>query len=114
MASEAEFACDSCGACCHTFPIFAAAADAAREPRIAEEGRQLPVHLTTPAWTYQLFPLPFHQTCCFLDAASRCAIYPTRPDACRAFAAGSSQCQEARARVGLPALAPVVPPPVES
>ena len=98
------FECDGCGACCRTFPIFASIADADREPRIAEEGHSLPPHLASDRWRYQLFPLLFHETCCFLDAGSRCTIYPTRPEVCREFAAGGDQCQAARARVGLPPL----------
>jgi len=101
------FDCDGCGACCRTFPIFASIADAARESRVAAEGRALPHHLATDRWTYQLFPLPFHECCCFLDGAARCTIYPTRPHVCRAFAAGGDQCQSARSRLGLPPLPPV-------
>jgi Fe-S-cluster containining protein len=102
-----EFECDSCGACCRTFPIFAGAADAEREPRLRAEARQLPPWLATAEWTYQLFPLPFQQACCFLGADNRCTIYCTRPEVCRTFAAGSPQCQEARARQGLGPLEPV-------
>ncbi len=98
------FECDGCGACCRTFPVFATAGDAGHEPRIAAEGRRLPEHLATERWTFQLFPLPFHETCCFLDGHSRCTIYPTRPDVCRAFPAGGEQCQAARGRIGLPPL----------
>src|SRR3954467_15397458 len=98
------FECDGCGACCRTYPIFAAQADADREPRIAVEARLLPEHLATPGWRYQLFPLPFQETCCFLDAGSQCTIYSTRPTVCRDFLAGSEQCQTARARNGLPSL----------
>ncbi|MBO0698714.1 MAG: YkgJ family cysteine cluster protein [Zavarzinella sp.] len=98
--------CDGCGACCGTFPVFASAADGDREVRIASEARKLPEHLATPGHRFQLFPLPFHETCCFLDEAARCTIYATRPDVCRAFPAGGDQCQEARARIGLPPLAP--------
>ena len=100
----ARFECDGCGACCRTFPIFASAADARREPRIVAEGRALAEHLATDHWHYQLYPLPFHVTCCFLDGDARCTIYPTRPDVCRAFPAGGEQCQTARARLGLPPL----------
>jgi Fe-S-cluster containining protein len=57
--------------------------------------------LATERWTYQLYPLPFHDRCCFLDEAARCGIYATRPEMCRQFPAGGSQCQEARARTGL-------------
>ena len=84
--------------CCRSYLIFASEPDAAREPRIAGEGRRLASHLATPRWTFQLFPLPFHETCCFLDESARCTIYESRPDVCRAFAAGDSQCQDARSR----------------
>lgn len=95
------FDCDLCGACCWTFPIFATAADTEREPRIVREGRELSDHLQASGWRYRLYPLPFHETCCFLDDANRCMIYATRPDVCRRFEAGSEQCQEARRRSGL-------------
>ncbi len=98
------YECDGCGACCRTFPIFASETDAQREPRIAVEGRQLSGWLATEQWTYQLFPLPFHETCCFLDGDNRCTIYATRPDVCRRFEPGSDQCQEARRECGLPVL----------
>ena len=99
-----QYECDGCGACCKTFPIFAAAVDAEREPRICRESQQLLPAQATPEWHYRLFPLPFVETCCFLDPDSRCTIYATRPEVCRQFAAGSAQCQEARARQGLPLL----------
>jgi hypothetical protein len=69
-----EYECDGCGLCCRTYPIFASGSDAARQPRIADEGRRLPDHLATPEWTYQPFPLPFHRACCFLDESDRCTI----------------------------------------
>jgi Fe-S-cluster containining protein len=103
---SSRFECDGCGVCCRTFPVFASAADAEQEPRIGSEGRALPGHLATSQWAFQLFPLPFHETCCFLDGSSRCTIYPTRPDVCRAFPAGGEQCQAARGRTGLPPLPP--------
>jgi Fe-S-cluster containining protein len=99
-----RFECDCCGACCQAFPIFASSEDAVREPRIAAETRLLPEHLQQPTWRYQLHPLPFLQTCGFLDEDNRCGIYSTRPDVCRNFAAGNPQCQDARARKGLPPL----------
>jgi Fe-S-cluster containining protein len=101
------FDCDNCGACCCTFPIFAAESDAIREPRIREEGRRLALWLVAPQWDYQLFPLPFHESCCFLDRENRCTIYATRPDVCRRFEPGSAQCQEARQQRGLPLLMPL-------
>ena len=88
-----QFECDGCGACCCTFPVFVAESDAVREPRIWDEGRRLPLWVVTPQWNYQLFPLPFHEACCFLDI-----------DVCRQFGAGSAQCQEARRERRLPQL----------
>lgn len=91
-----EYECDGCGVCCRSYLIFASESDAVREPRIAGEGRKLPDHLATADWVYQLFPLPFHEACCFIDESARCTIYEGRPDVCRAFAAGGDQCQAAR------------------
>ncbi len=107
----ADFECDGCGACCRTFPVFASGTDAEREPRVAYEGKSLAVHLEAPGWKFQLYPLPFHEKCCFLDHQNKCTIYPTRPQVCRDFNAGSSQCQEARARAGLSELLPTNPNP---
>ena len=102
-----RYECDGCGACCGAYLIFASESDAAREPRIAVEGRKLADHLATPEWTYQLFPLPFLEACGFLDESDRCDIYDRRPDVCRAFAAGDHQCQAARELKGLPPLEPI-------
>ena len=63
------YECDGCGACCCTYPIFASSDDAALEPRIMSESQKLAAHLETPRWAYRLFPLPFHDRCCFLDQA---------------------------------------------
>lgn len=100
----ASMECDGCGACCRTFPIFACQADAEREPRIKTEAYELPAHLQNEDWAYKLHRLPFHERCVFLTEQNRCTIYPTRPTVCRDFDAGDKQCQEARARNGLPPL----------
>ena len=94
--------CDGCGACCKTFRIYVTVADARREPRIEAEGRR--IREGSPpegAWAFQLFPIPFHRTCCFLDDENRCEIYATRPGVCREFAAGSELCRQAREANGL-------------
>lgn len=96
-----DYECDCCGACCKTFPIFASQKDAAQEPRIEAETQKLPAHLATNDWAYQMHPLPFHEACCFLGEENLCQIYKTRPVNCQTFAAGSEQCQEARARHGI-------------
>jgi Fe-S-cluster containining protein len=96
--------CDRCGACCRTFPVYASARDAAREPRIATSALELKAWLGGEEWRFQLHPLPFLERCAFLDGRSLCAIYETRPEVCRKFAPGSTRCNEARARIGLAAL----------
>jgi Fe-S-cluster containining protein len=101
---QAGAACARCGACCRTFPIFASAADAEREPRIAAEALALAPWLRTERWAWRLHPLPFHETCCFLGAENRCAIYATRPAVCREFAPDGEQCRLARSRLALPPL----------
>ena len=101
-----HFECDGCGACCQSFPVFASVEDARREPRIAREARALPPWQATPEGSFRLFPIASFPACVFLDGAAQCSIYSTRPDICRAFAAGSAQCQDARTRHGLPPLAP--------
>ncbi len=104
-----EYECDGCGACCSgAFPIFVSKMDADREPRVAAETRLLPRSLAQPGWSRQLFPLPFLETCGFLDQAKRCTIYQTRPQVCRDFPAGGVQCQQARAKMGQLPLAPTL------
>jgi Fe-S-cluster containining protein len=104
-----RYECDGCGACCGYYMIFASRRDAEREPRIEAECQRLAPWLETDRWTFRLNPLPFHESCCFLDTDRRCTVYPTRPDVCREFAAGDEPCQRARAARGLPPLAPVDP-----
>lgn len=99
--SEDIYDCENCGACCRCFPIFASKSDAEREPTIMEEARKLEAHLATEDKAYQLYPLPFHERCAFLKEDQLCRIYETRPEVCRRFEAGSEQCKEARARVGI-------------
>lgn len=99
--SDQIYDCENCGACCRCFPIFASETDAEREPRIRKEARKLESHLATDDKAYQLYPLPFLERCSFLKEDQLCRIYETRPAVCRHFEAGSSQCIEARKRVGI-------------
>lgn len=103
------YECDGCGACCRTWRVLVSETDAEREPRIREEGRRLPEHTATSFWGYQIFPLPFHEGCCFLDEKQRCGVYETRPQVCRDFEAGGPRCQEAREGAGMPPLLPIEP-----
>ncbi len=45
--------------------------------------------------------------CKFLSDTFKCAVYPTRPNACVGMEAGDEQCQYARAAAGLDPLEPV-------
>jgi Fe-S-cluster containining protein len=103
--SEHEPQCDLCGACCKTFPVLVSIRDAEREPRILDEARCLEPWQQREEWNYQLHPLPFLNGCCFLGGDDRCTVYSTRPSVCRRFQAGSEECHEARARLGLAPLA---------
>lgn len=105
-ADGSPYECDSCGACCRSFSIFASREDAIREPRIRNAAMPVPEHLRTERECYQLFPLPFLSACSFLGEDARCTIYASRPDVCRGFEAGSDQCQQARLQHGLPRLRP--------
>jgi len=86
-----QYECDNCGACRKTFPFFASATDAEREPRIRIEGQRLPENQSAAEWEYRLYPLPFLETFCFLDSDNLCTIYATRPESCRRFTPGGEQ-----------------------
>jgi hypothetical protein len=106
--SEPVYECDCCGACCRAFPILVTRADARREPRIAVEAKRFD-EPNGAGWAFQLFPLPFQESCVFLDGQDRCEIHDRRPDVCREFAAGSELCQEARRMHGMEELEPIHP-----
>jgi Fe-S-cluster containining protein len=94
--------CDKCGACCCTFPVFVSINDIRREPRLKAAVVAVAPWESRQGADFQLHPLPFLNGCQFLDQDSKlCRIYETRPDVCRRFEAGSPECQEARARIGL-------------
>lgn len=97
------FNCDGCGACCKTFPIFVTDEDAVLEPRLRSEGQR---NSNSSQHPICLYPLPFHEACCFLTTELQCSIYETRPQVCRDVEAGGPSCQEARRRHGLELLKP--------
>lgn len=100
------YTCDSCGACCKTFPIRVSKEDGSREPLIAAHALVVPAWEQSEEYYYQLHPLAFCTGCLFLGENNLCSVYETRPEVCRRFAAGSDQCQEARERNGLEKLEP--------
>ena len=100
------YLCDCCRLCCQQLIVEADAFDVLREPRIEAE-RPLGRHsaslsLLDACWIVAAPGMP----CPFLNSDGRCRIYPSRPQVCVAFAAGSSKCQQLRQAHGLAALAP--------
>ena len=108
-----QYECDCCGACCRGHLIVEAdLLDLLRESRLASAD---PHYRDTPVAEVLAFldesgrcmVLAAARPCPFLDADSRCSIYPTRPNDCVAMPAGEDQCQMARQAAGLPPLLPV-------
>jgi Fe-S-cluster containining protein len=84
-----EEAC-RCGLCCQHFLIEATAADARREPRIAELGAPIPHDDDSgkPAGYVLNRGAVAGGACLFLDFEGEravCGIYATRPEVCRRF-----------------------------
>lgn len=114
-----RYECDGCGACCRWPIIEITELDVIREPKLRDVCKPCPVppgakfeddegesyEPVLPEWACGAV-LACSGVCPMLDG-NRCSIYPSRPNVCVAFRAGSEQCQEARATEGLPALAPV-------
>ena len=106
--STSEFDCTACGACCfgaHPRYIALLPEDRARalpETAVAEiEGRRY---------------LRLHESHCAqlgatADGRLVCAVYAARPEACRAFRAGSFECRMAVRHNGAPAAALRAPAP---
>lgn len=109
--SKVVYDCDRCGLCCEKLIIEASLADALREQRIAAECQHMDGHgrvrLVDSCFSIacgEARPCPFASR--DADRRHTCGIYPTRPDVCVQFQAGSSQCRDLRARHGLDPLAP--------
>lgn len=119
--STAAYECDQCGACCKALIIEVDELDLVREPRIMQHttpfrvppGHVLlndndePLEPLIPGWQAgALLACGKNKPCPMLDG-ERCSIYPTRPNVCVAFRAGSEQCQDARQSMGLSELLPI-------
>lgn len=100
--------CDRCGLCCRHLLVEATSLDVMREPRIDVEC-PLPVKIRLPVleatWLLGSYKDGRQGECPFLATENLCSIYPTRPNACVAFMAGSPKCQQLRTDHGLPLLA---------
>lgn len=101
------YECDKCGACCNgSLIVEAYRRDAKREPRILKRqyGTITLKQLGQGDGRCLLLACGTSKPCKSLGADNLCSIYTTRPDTCREFEAGDSQCQEVRERNGLPRL----------
>jgi Fe-S-cluster containining protein len=113
LAPYGVYECDQCGTCCKgTVIVEADYLDARREPRLLET--QIGPCIVSQRELEEedkvlLLACGLDLPCRCLDPENRCSIYPTRPNACAAFEAGSRQCQEARAELGIRPLLPVLP-----
>jgi len=101
-AIDAESLCQSCGACCaysQNWPRFSIEDDDALAliPAKFVNARQSGMRCDG-------------ERCSALSgkvgASVRCEIYPVRPEVCRTCMPGDAECNMARKRHGLPALAP--------
>lgn len=101
-----------CGACCKGHLIVdVEELDILREPRLIDADRhhkgKTVERILEDYQDGMAVILAAGKPCAFLDAQARCTTYPTRPNCCVAFEAGSEECQYAREAEGLPPLAPV-------
>lgn len=116
-----RYECDSCGACCRSLIVEIEETDIVREPKLAAvtkpfkvpPGMSLvdddgePYEEIVPGFgNGGLLACGLNHPCGLLGADNRCTVYPTRPNVCVSFRAGSEQCQEARRMAGLPELLP--------
>jgi len=114
---SAKYVCDpNCGACCKGHLIVEVEdIDIIREPRLIEADRHhAGKTIEKMLDDYQrgmVVIISCSKPCPFL-AENKCTIYPTRPNCCVAFEAGSDDCQDCRRAEGLPPLLPVQEPPV--
>jgi Fe-S-cluster containining protein len=106
--------CQTCGACCAAYRVAFHWSEAA-----PELGGVTPPELTVPLDPHRLAiagtlaePIRCVGLRGAVGVATRCAVYAARPSPCRQLAASwehampSPQCDRARARHGLPPLAP--------
>ncbi len=108
------YECDQCGACYKgTVIVDADYLDTRREPRLIDADlgpSQASQRALEDDGKVVLLACGLDRPCSFLNEDNRCSVYATRPNACVAFDAGSQQCQEARAQLGIAPLAPSQPP----
>lgn len=116
-----KYECDKCSACCRWPIIEITELDMIREPRLipavkpfsVPEGCHLedddgqPYEEVIPGYgAGGMLACGLTFPCKMLAQDGTCTIYPTRPNVCVAFQAGSEKCQEYRLALGLEKLLP--------
>jgi Fe-S-cluster containining protein len=112
----------NCGACCQYAIVEIDELDIAREPRLKEVCQPFKSDFESdytdeqtgenlgplvPKWENGgMLACGGNHPCKMLTPDKRCDIYPTRPNCCVAFRAGSELCQQSRESAGLPRLKP--------
>jgi Fe-S-cluster containining protein len=100
--------CDDCGACCWhaTSPPFRRVFDENGEAyweRLKRERPDLLAEMIADTRARREQGLPLHGTPClwFDQESRRCRHYDLRPQSCREFAVGGTDCLDARRRAGI-------------
>lgn len=109
-----RYECDRCGLCCKHLIIEIDHLDVVREPRLLPgatllDGNGRITYDSDWEKEYRIACGAKHP-CAQLGPDNACAVYPSRPNCCVAFEAGSEKCQELRGLYGLEPLRPVGPP----
>lgn len=95
--------CDNCGLCCKKLIIEIDHVDVVREPKRVGIAKQMKgMYEEESPWDREyMLACGASMPCPMLGTDNLCQIYPTRPNVCVAFEAGSEQCNELREENGL-------------
>lgn len=110
MSEKPKYECDRCGACCSGVLIIEIQhLDVVREPKLLAHAELMDGRgrIQFESDWQKEYMLACSKPCGLLDAENGCSIYPTRPNTCVGFEAGSANCQRAREAKQLPFLADV-------
>lgn len=97
--------CKNCGLCCEHLIIEIDHVDVVREPSLLPVVQLLDgggrIEYETEFEKVYGLACGSSKPCPMLGKSKRCSIYPTRPNVCVAFEAGSDQCNDLREMKGL-------------
>lgn len=95
------FECDKCGLCCRKLIIEIRQIDVVREPKLLQIALPCKTNYGEEYWDQQYILACGSSHPCKALVDNHCSIYPTRPNCCVGFEAGSEECQELREENGL-------------